>query len=266
MSDLLVEVPRSLPVYSLSKSSIETYLACPLKFKRKYIDGERERSNPNLVLGSACGDSITSALQVKVDTQVTLETENVLDLYAGFMGLKIEEDVDWKDVKPGELKDQGAKLVRLYWDKVGRTLDPIAVERKFTVTLGDADWDVNGYFDVEEAHRVIDLKASKDVSQADADRDPQPTMYLWARHHEGSPADDFQFHNLKTTVMPRLQVVTTTRTVVQLDEWSRRIVGIAREIAWRAEYDQWQGAAPKSWWCQEKFCGFWQDCPYGGRR
>src|SRR5690606_12595934 len=114
---------------------------------------------------------------------------------------------------------------------------------------------------------VADRKVrGRRLSKADADTDLQASMYLLARRSEGEPASRFDFHTMVRTKQPQVEVVPTVRTDAQLDRLTDRILAVAAEIAWRCEYDVWQGAVPGSWWCSERFCGYWHACPMGGAR
>lgn len=47
-----LDIPVRLPINNFSVSSINTYLKCPLKWKRRYIDGEYEPPSGAMILGS----------------------------------------------------------------------------------------------------------------------------------------------------------------------------------------------------------------------
>jgi hypothetical protein len=65
--------------------------------------------------------------------------------------------------------------------------------------------------------------------------------------------------------LKHVPVLPTRRTDAQLDAFVDRLFAIAAEMAWRTEYDVWDGIRePGSWFCSQKFCGFWDSCPYGG--
>jgi hypothetical protein len=71
---------------------------------------------------------------------------------------------------------------------------PVSVQREFTFTLApELEWTLTGRLDVEDADgSVIDVKVKKrHVAQADADSDPQPSLYLLERALSGRPAPRF---------------------------------------------------------------------------
>jgi hypothetical protein len=262
-----LEIPRVLPVENLSVSSITTYLKCPEKWRRRYIDKEYEPPSGAMILGSAVGAAEGHAYQVQVDGEDRPTTQDVLDLYAAEFDYRSQQDEpDWGDAKPGEIKDTGVLAVKAYETKIVPTIKPVSVEREFRLSFDGVDWGVKGYLDLEdEDDEVDDLKVRKSkLGKTDADADIQPSMYLLARRAEESPARGFNFHTMVKTKTPYAEVVPTTRTDRQLDALIDRIYQVAAEINWRLETDNWGGAVPGAWWCSEKMCGYWSSCPMGG--
>lgn len=266
----VLEIPRHLPVKHLSVTSIGTYLKCPERWRRRYLENEYEPSSGKMLAGKAVGAAEAAHYQTQIDTGTGLALSDVLDAFTDEWQLAADTtEVDWGEDKPTEIKDSARVALERYHLDVAPEIQPTSVERPFTLRFPDTDWTVTGYLDLEEADDVVsDLKVKgKSISQADADSDMQPTTYMLARRTEGRPASEFHFHLLNRGVKaPYAKVIPTQRTDAQLDAHLRRIVGVAAEIAWRAENEHWQGAVPGSWWCSQKMCGFWESCPMGGAR
>lgn len=268
-----LEVPRTLPVTTLSVSSLETYTRCPQQWKRRYIDKVRDPASPPMVLGSTVGAALAEFFRQKMDGTV-MTADEVCDTFGDELALKCDADeIDWDGKTPGDLKDAGSALIPTYL-MTAQHIEPVSVERKFVITPPDADWAFLGYLDLETASgSIVDLKVKgKALSQADADASLQASAYLLGRRTEarsgwGKPADRFEFHVMKNLVKgPKVDLVETYRTDVQLDAFYARLLNVAREIAWRAEFDEWGFAVPGSWWCSERFCRNWHACPGGGAR
>ena len=78
---------------------------------------------------------------------------------------------------------------------------------------------------------VIDVKVKKrHVAQADADSDPQPSLYLLERALAGRPAPRFLYHSLNPAAKAKTKVVATHRTRAQLEAFVARILATARAI------------------------------------
>ncbi len=194
------------------------------------------------------------------------------DAYADEWNERVRRDeVAWGDDKPDTIRSTGQAALELYHETVSPKVKPVSVEREFALRFPGVDWAFKGYVDLEEEDGAIgDHKMKgKKLSQAEADGDPQPSSYLLARraeHEAGySPAPaGFRFHVMTRTRNPAVDLITTDRSDEQLDAFLHRIQATAAEIAWRAEYEVWDGAPRDAWWCSQRSCGFWSSCPLGG--
>jgi hypothetical protein len=260
-----LEIPKVLP-FNLSASAFDLYLKCPEKFRRRHIEGEREAFGPPALLGSAFHAAEGENFQQKIETAEDLDEADVLDVYSDEFDERTEnDDIDWGSEKQGDVKDVGVKLVSLYHSTLAPLRMPTHVERRYELRFPDVEWLFTGYIDLEtDEGECVDYKTrSSRMNAAAAKSETQPRANLLARRAEGNPAT-FSFDTLvknKTPVVDTIPVPVTDR---ELDQFVTRIMGVAAEIAWRMEYDQWQGAVPGAWWCSEKWCGFWADCPMGG--
>lgn len=267
MSAQELVVPRTLPeVTSLSVSSIRTYLECPERWRRRYINAEWEPTAGRMLLGSAVHAAEGVSFTKKITTREDLPTSDVLDVYADEFDERSErEDVDWGEDKPAKLKDSGVQVVRAYHETIAPLVQPTSVERRVAFRLPGADWTFRGFIDLEtDDGNPVDLKVTKRaMSAADIAENMQATAYLTARRLEQPDASvgrEFEFHVLRTVKEPDATIVLTQRTEAQQDRFLELVVRVAREIVWRAEHDVWSGAAPGSWRCSERYCGFWPTC------
>lgn len=267
-----IEIPSALPIGSLSLSSMTLLRKCPLKWKRRYLDGEYEPPSGPMILGSAVGAAEATNYQLKIDTGEDLSHDDVLDAFADEWNERVRRDpVQWGSDKPDDIRSSGQRALIAYHSEVAPTVRPVSVERQFTLRFDGADWCFRGFLDLEEDDGTVsDLKVKgKRLSRADADRDPQPAAYLLAKRVEhqsghGAPPAGFRFHTMVRTRTPVVEVIPTDRSDAQLDAFLHRIYATAAEIAWRAEFDVWDGAPRDAWWCGERTCGYWSRCPMGG--
>lgn len=264
-----VDPPATLPVAHLSVSSLNLLTKCPESWHRRYMLREYEPPNGKMILGSAVGAAEGQHYSRVIESGEGLSLEEVEDEFDAEWEERIgREEVEWGDDKPGELKDSGVQAISAYHTTVAPSVVPVSVERGFNLTWPGVDWGLTGFLDLEEADGVVsDLKVrGRKLSPADADVDLQPAAYLYARRAEGNPAPRFDYHTMVRTKKPYAEIVPTVRTDRQLDAFADRVFLAASEIAWRAENDAWSGAVPGSWWCSNKFCGYWSSCRFGGLR
>jgi hypothetical protein len=269
MNTTELEIPRVLPVEHLSASSISTYLRCPLRWKRKYIDGEYEAPSGALIMGSAVHAAEAASDWSQIEHGERLSTEETQESFSDEWEDRVEkEEVAWGWEKPGELKDMGAACVAVYDEQIAPKLKPVAVEREIRLQIPHVDWSILSYLDLEEEDGgIVDRKVrSSKMTKQMADTELAVAPYMLGRQAEGDPALEFRYHTMVKTKQPYAEIVKTTRTSAQLDAFIDRVYAIAAEINWRMETDVWSGAVPGSWWCSQKFCGFWASCPMGGAK
>lgn len=247
-----VDPPARLPVDYLSLSSLKKFQMCPEKWRRHYIDHEPEPSSGKMVLGSAAGAALAQHYGHQLEGGIGISTEAVLDEFASEWDHRIaEEDVDYGNDTPGELKDSGARALGTYHQQIAPGITPLSVERGFELSWPGVDWKLTGFLDLETAeNRVCDYKlGAKKMSDADARADLQPTTYLVARRAEGNPAAGFDFHVMARTKQATATIVPAPRTSWQLDQFTERVFALAVEIDWRCESGNWMGAPPMTWFC-----------------
>lgn len=260
-------VPTRLPLEHLSVSSVSLLMRCPEKFRRRYIAREYEAPSPAMILGSAVGAAEGHADQCVIAGQERPSSGEVADLFSEEWEERIaREEIEWREEKPGEVKDVGVAVLGVYEQTIVPAIRPVSVERRFLLDFEGVEWKFEGFIDLEEADgAVVDRKVRKrKLAASDAAADLQATAYLLARRAEANPAPAFRFHAMVKTQRPYAEVVPTQRTDQQLDAFVARLYGLAAELQWRLEYDNWSLAPPDAWWCSATTCGYYASCPGGG--
>ena len=272
MAGMELEIPRDLPTGSLSYSALMEYLRCPLKYKQRYIDNLWEPRSAPLLLGRSFDIAASSNYTQKIESQTDLPEEQVLDEFSSAWDRELtrndEPEVVFDPDEPeGKVKDKGVRVVQTYVERIAPHVQPVHVQRRLSMHFPDTNWSFSGVLDVETDSQVVaDMKVKgKMFSQAELASDIQSTSYLALRRANGEPARRFEFHLFRTLtngVAP--DIIPLERMHKSLDTFEARLVMTAREIAWRAENEHWTGALPGSWWCSNRYCGFWKTCPFGG--
>lgn len=269
-----VEIPRRLPLRSdgsrlqtLSISSLALFWRCPERWRRRYLQREREPQSGPMIVGKAVGAAITQHYAAQIAGQ-TLSASDADDVCgAEFDESALRPGADFGEDDPGELRTHGREALRAYLSDTAPKVRPVSVERKVELRFEKAQWAFVGYLDVEdESGTVVDVKVGKKhVTEPAARRSPQATSYLLARALEGHPAQRFEFHSVRRGAVrgERCQVIPAQRSDSQLRALEERIAQTARLIARCADSGEWPLASPDGWWCSQRMCAFWATCPAG---
>lgn len=264
-----LEAPTTLPVPHLSHSSINTYLGCPERWRRRYLELEYEPSNQKMLVGKVVGRTVTAGYLDKM-TRGALDLELLDDTFSTEWAENAAEEIDWEGEAPGTVKDAAAGSLHAYASSLMQETTPETVEEGFEIRLPGAEWVTLGYMDWLDSLGIGDLKVSaRAKTQADLDTDAQATLYVAAKQVQTGKLAPFRWHAIKRpspggrspAVASELK---TIRTQVQVNTMLERIAQVAREIDWRVTSGDWQGAAPGFWMCGAKTCGYWDTCRFGG--
>lgn len=268
---LNLDAPSTLPVPHLSHSSINTYLGCPERWRRRYLELEYEPANQKMLVGKVVGRAVGAGYIGKIETGA-ISAELLTDTFDTEWTESTQEEVDWEGEEPGAVKDAAASSLIAYASSLMPTVEPVTVEESFEIILPGAEWVTLGYMDWLDSSTIFDLKVSgKAKTQENLDWDDQATLYVAAKQIQGDGLRPFKWHAVKRPSpggrSPATAVeLTTTRTQLQVNHMLEKIALVAREIDWRVETGNWQGAAPGYWLCSAKSCGYFPTCPWGGQR
>jgi hypothetical protein len=271
-------VPRRLPLRSddtrlmqLSVSSLALFWRCPERWRRRYLEREREPQTGPMLVGKAVGATVGAYFAARMAGE-DLSAADADDLCRAEFDERLgQAGTELAGDEPDELREQSREALRAYLTELAPGVRPVSVERRFELRFEGAEWSLVGYLDVEDASGdTIDVKVgAKHVSELRAERDPQPTAYELARRAEGQPEGSFVFHSVRRGPIrsgERCLVVPARRSAKRLAAMEARIAQTAREIARCAESEDWPLSTPDGWWCAPGQCRFWSSCPGGGVR
>jgi RecB family exonuclease len=271
-----LRIPARLPLRNddtrlmyLSVSSLALFWRCPERWRRRYLERQREPQTGAMVVGQAVGATMAGYFASKMAGEA-LSATDADDLCAAEFDERAAQPLtDFGQDEPADLREQSREALRAYLEELAPSVRPVSVERRFELRFEGAEWSIIGYLDIEdEPGDTIDVKVgAKHVSEVRAERDPQPTVYGLARRAEGHPDGRFLFHSVRRGPIrsgERCGVVPAPRTASSLAAMETRIAQTARQIARCAETRDWPLSGPDGWWCSAGHCRFWSGCP-GGR-
>src|SRR5215213_9798582 len=220
-----IRLPRRLDgsrLDHLSASSLAKFWRCPEAFRQHHLARVRGPESAELRRGWVVDAAIEAHYKALLATGEALPQRDIEDIYAAAWQRRIDDpavEIDWGDDTAEHVKDTGLIALRAYLDDLAPAVRPVSVQREFAFGLApELEWTLTGRLDVEDADGfVIDVKVKKrHVARADADSDPQPSLYLLERTLAGRPAPRFLYHSLNPAAKAKTKVVATHRTRAQL--------------------------------------------------
>lgn len=246
----------------LSPSQLNMLARCPMQYKYRYIDGIKVRPGVALTIGSTVHESVEDDLRHKMDNEgVLMEDENVKDNAASrFEANFLKDEPDLGEMEKGTAKDQSVTLSVLHHVALAPMIEPVALEEKLPLILNGFPFDLLGYIDIREYEAIRDTKTKgRTPPKSEIDTDLQFTVYslLYKKHFGTIP--DIHIDCIVKTKKPKAVTISTSRSKAHHQQLIRRIE-IASQII---EAGIFAPALPGTWWCSERFCGYWSRCPFG---
>lgn len=120
----------------LSASSISTFLRCGLQWYYAYVVGIKAPPSLRAVRGIAAHRAVEVDMRQKITSGIDVPVDDMLD---AFDSSWTEETVDGFEVRegeePGDVKDKGYALVKLYHREVAPHIQPTLVEEPIQFTI-----------------------------------------------------------------------------------------------------------------------------------
>ena len=270
----------------ISPTQLTMYFRCGESYRRRYVEGERIPPGISAHKGKGMHKGAQVNYAQKVTTFRDLSRQDIIDAAVdafdqacatdGFV-MTAEEQARGEQAIVAEARDQTADFADAFARHQAALYQPIEVEQAVRVELPSAPRDLFGYIDLvaidsaaiaagqeitdQIPRSVIDFKTSgKAKPQSEADESIQLTYYAAAHHvRHGFPVRDVRLEVLVSGAKGvRRQVLVSDRTQADLRAFVNRTNAMLAGI----EAGVFTPAAPGSWWCAKKWCGYWSTCPY----
>lgn len=267
----------------ISVSQLEMVQRCGIQFQFRYEKGMRLAPGIAAIRGSGFHHANRRNFEQKVTTYVDLPTDEVVASAAeyvdgAFGAGEVYLTPDERTVGLGKLrsetKDAATQMVGHFMEKVAPHIQPEHVEKKVTFNP-DADkfpTKLMGILDlvkkVGASRTIVDMKTGARSPNADAaETSQQLTMYsLLYRALTGEEETAVELSHVIRTSAGRLSSMTQTshRDIEDIKILVRRLAAAHQTI----KAGIFLPTNPSNWWCDEKWCGFWNICPFvrQGRR
>jgi hypothetical protein len=167
------EIPRTLAEEAIewppelehvSASSFKMLARCPEQWRQRYVLGKKVPPALALLVGGADHAAIEHSMRQKVDSAVDLPLSEVKERFLEELESRVdnlggigEVEVPGADTKPkrqavyDDERKIGPEVVGVYHTRVSPTLQPLEVEKEFSITVPGVPVPVVGYIDMVAA-------------------------------------------------------------------------------------------------------------------
>lgn len=258
---------------SIHQSSLGMALRCGEQFRRRYL--ENHIIPPSIAAARGTGVhkanhvNLTEKIKTGEDMPLSDLQDAARDGYVHAMnnGVFISPDeISEKERLINEGFNDTQRCVGIYRVDVAPKIKPKAVEEEFQIDVG-LDLPIAGRMDYQEEPVVGDIKTtSRRWPEGRIRQEIQPVFYSFAHEHETKIRPQFIYHILIASrgkdgpTSEKLQEQDMTPT----DNDYRSLFAKLRIFIEMLKTGTFPPANPTAWWCDKKWCGYWQTCPYVG--
>lgn len=264
----------------LHVSMLEMMSRCGIQFQRRYgarFDcwEEEEIMPPGIAL--VTGISVHKAVEANLRNKMieggqllareqvaTVADEEFRGIWQGGVMLTDDEAINVNKTFGGAV-DQTVALALLHHDNLAPIINPVAVEEKFVILMGDGyPYDLAGKKDIREAQAIRDTKTKAATPPDGAARSLQMSMYCMAEKvaKRGLPKKVYLDFLVKTKT-PKVVIREAVPEASWIQPLMRRIeraIEIIQSV--KEGKGQFTPADPEHWCCSRRFCGWHATCPY----
>jgi len=205
----------------LSISKLRAFLTCPLKYFFRYKQGIEVRPTSSLTMGRCVHKAIEEYYRKRMKDGKATDVD-IKDMF-DHAWENLVWDTDFKkDEQPGELKDEGIRLVEKYAEEIAPNVRPKEIEKSFELKFENVPFSLVGVVDlITEDKIIVDHKCSKrSPSQADIDRDIQLSAYqLGYKSLYGEDPNGLRFDYVVRNKQPKTLQCQTERSQRDLDRF-----------------------------------------------
>lgn len=260
---------------SIHQSSLGMCLRCGEQFRRRYIEGHI--IPPSIAAGRGTGvhKANHANLSQKIKTGKDLSLSDIKDatrdgyVNAFSNGVYIAKaDLSAKDRLLNEGLEDALRCAKIYREEVAPSVQPIAVEEPFKIDIG-LPLLLDGVMDYQEKPLVGDLKTtSMKWAEGRINQEIQPTFYSFVHEKEKGIRPEFVYHILiarRGKTGPTSEELQEQR-LTPTDQHYQALMAKLMLFVQMLQKGVFMPANPTSWWCNEKWCGYWYTCNYVGNR
>lgn len=252
-----------------SASQLDMYCRCPEAYRRRYEEKDIIPPGIAALRGTGMHRGAAHNMRQKIESHRDLPAHEIIDVgVAAFAaeakgGIILTADEASAGVPAllAATTDDLVAILDVHAKAQAPAYQPIMVEQLVRLDLPAAPRDLLGVIDVATDTGVVDFKTAKrSKSQADLDGSIQLTIYAALYAAEiGRPADFVALDTIvQTKKETKRQLLLGERDEADFRALANRINAVQKGI----DAGSFPPAAPGSWNCSAKWCGYHATCPF----
>lgn len=283
-------IKRGWQIDSVSKSDLTTFDMCGEKYRHQKLLGEYPPMGWAGIRGTAVHKAVEVNSKNKIEKGDDLKLQQLLDAFDTSWAEQAKKRADgvkatgWDPDMPApgkepkkeeDLKVEGRGFVEVYHTKAAPILMPTASETNFEIPLeingkkvrvrGIIDWMGHEILDWEarklgEGVSILDFKTTDEKPKSVAWRSFELVLYAMALQHVAGelPSQVGLFNLVKTKSETYTYLDAFQPKQQQVDRLKQRITAFFTAV--NAEAFHPASLMFGAWWCDKRFCGFWENC------
>lgn len=264
-----MEAEKKTKATRLSATQLGMYQRCPHQWYLRYVKGLKIPPAGTMIQGRVYHETVADNFKQKMKSGRDISLDELKDRFTDHWKKDVViSEVNWGSDKPQTMRDEGLLLLKCFSEEVAPKIKPASVEETRVKVIIPGKLEVMGITDIIDGkNKIQDHKlANKEKSQNDADRDIQPTLYLWLRPEcktfiyqqviKKRPTQKMLREDKSTpSMIPYRNVVTTKRSPQQVERFVKMMTDTYQLM-------QTGIFVPRcdSFWCSERWCGYWGIC------
>jgi len=254
----------------ISFTQLNMLLRCGEQYNRRYVNKEVLAPSGSMVRGRACHKTEEKNFKMKIDSHIDIPLEEAKDIFSDqweqgkYQIVWTQEELGDDSPKKAEAKykDTGIGLISVYHTELAPGVRPLKVEEKFVVKFEGGYPNLEGIIDrIDIDFVVTDMKfQAKSPTADDIAKDIQMTAYdLGFRQTFGKKPTKLKKEYSIATKVPKTMIQEADP---REDETLNRFLYRLEKAMEVIQKGVFQPAPIGAWWCNPKYCGYFQSCRY----
>lgn len=261
-------------IEAVHQSMLSMALRCGEQFRRRY--GLGEIIPPSVA--AARGTGVHKGNRVNLEHKLIKGNDLALDAVkdatrdgyvqaferSGGEVFMSKEDRPAKKRLLNEGLNDALRCIELYHTEVAPEIQPVGIEEPFTVDVGLV-LPLAGQMDYFTKPKIGDLKTtSKKWADGQIRQETQPIFYSLVHELLRKVRPEFVYHIL---IARRGQTGPTSaelqeQSIIPTENDYRALFARLKVFLRMVETGTFLPANPGAWWCDEKWCGYWETCSF----